>query len=102
MKPSLGTWPGSDIIPVNYEQDTCGPMARNIQDVELLHRIVSGIDEKSDISSRTLRVGYLGKFNQISIPFRMVFFSRSITTWFSFSSNSFESFTIDNIDRFKQ
>jgi amidase len=95
LKPSLGTWPGNDIIPVNYEQDSCGPMTRNIQDVELLHRIVSGMNEKNDISSRTLRVGYLGKFNQnknneISIKFLMVgFYSRSITRWYCFSSNSF-------------
>jgi amidase len=79
LKPSLGTWPNEDIIPVNYEQDSCGPMARTIQDVELLHRIVSRTKEKIDISSRTLRVGYLGKLNQkktniISILIALHFF----------------------------
>jgi amidase len=61
FKPSLGTWPQEDIIPVNYDQDSCGPMTRNIKDVELLHRIASGIKEKDDYDSRILRVGYLGK-----------------------------------------
>jgi hypothetical protein len=39
-------------------------MARNIKDVELLHRIASGIKDNDDNSSRTLRVGYLGKFKK--------------------------------------
>ncbi|CAF2899091.1 unnamed protein product [Rotaria sp. Silwood2] len=64
LKPSLGTWPTQDIIPINYDQDSCGPMTRCIKDVELLHRIVSEIKENNDNYSRSLRVGYLGKFNE--------------------------------------
>jgi len=64
LKPTLGTWPSEDIIPVNYDQDTCGPMARNVKDVELLHRIASGIKNNVDNDSRSLRVGYLGEFNK--------------------------------------
>ncbi len=47
---------------MNYDQDTCGPMTRNIKDGELLHRIASGIRDNNDNDSRTLRVGYLGKY----------------------------------------
>ncbi|CAF4008175.1 unnamed protein product [Rotaria sp. Silwood2] len=61
LKPSLGTWPTQDIIPINYDQDSCGPMTRCIKDVELLHRIVSEIKENNDNYSRSLRVGYLGQ-----------------------------------------
>jgi Asp-tRNA(Asn)/Glu-tRNA(Gln) amidotransferase A subunit family amidase len=61
LKPSLGSWPSEDIVPVNYDQDSCGPMTRNIKDVELLHRIASGMKMNDDNDSRSLRVGYLGK-----------------------------------------
>ncbi|CAF0944146.1 unnamed protein product [Adineta ricciae] len=61
LKPTLGTWPGEDIIPVNYDQDCCGPMARTVKDVELLHRIAVGIPNTSSSDSRSLRVGYLGQ-----------------------------------------
>jgi amidase len=64
LKPTLGTWPKEDIIPINYDQDTCGPMTRNIRDVELLHRIATGINNKNDNDSRSLRVGYLSKLIQ--------------------------------------
>ena len=63
LKPSLGTWPNEDIIPINYDQDSCGPMTRNIRDVELLHRIASGIKDNDNSDSRIIRVGYLGKLN---------------------------------------
>ena len=69
LKPSLGTWPMEEIIPVNYDQDSCGPMARNIEDIGLLHRIVSGINEKSENDSRILRVGFLGKIHLEIKPF---------------------------------
>lgn len=61
LKPTLGSWPGDDIIPVNYDQDTCGPMTRNVKDVVLLHRIASGVQQATEDSSRSLRVGYLGE-----------------------------------------
>jgi len=55
---------------VNYDQDTCGPMARTVGDVELLHRIASGRNKTTADVSRSLRVGYLGK----SISIEFVFF----------------------------
>lgn len=62
LKPTIGTWPSQDIIPLSYDQDTCGPMTRNVKDVELLHRIASGIKENADFETRSMRVGYLSKF----------------------------------------
>ena len=59
LKPSVGTWPNEDIVPINFDQDTCGPMARNIDDIDLLHRIATGI--KDDDCSRPIRVGYVSK-----------------------------------------
>ncbi|CAF0799115.1 unnamed protein product [Rotaria sordida] len=61
LKPSLGTWPSKDIIPINYDQDSCGPMTRYIKDVELLHRIAAEIKDNDDNYNRLLRVGYLGQ-----------------------------------------
>lgn len=70
LKPSLGTWPMEDIIPINYDQDCCGPMARSIQDLQLLHQIASGMKETIDHESRVLRVGYLGELKEIMNYFR--------------------------------
>ena len=64
LKPTLGTWPNNGIIPINYDQDSCGPMTRTIKDIELLHRIVSGIETDNN---KLLRVGYLGKLKLKSI-----------------------------------
>lgn len=61
LKPTLGTWPNDEIIPVNYDQDTCGPMARDVSDIELLHRLVIGRPNDAHERGRSLRVGYLCK-----------------------------------------
>ncbi|CAF2061435.1 unnamed protein product [Rotaria magnacalcarata] len=57
LKPSVNAWPKDNIIPINYDQDTCGPLARTIEDIELLHRIATDI--KDDHHSRPIRVGYI-------------------------------------------
>ncbi|CAF3469297.1 unnamed protein product [Rotaria socialis] len=57
LKPSVNAWPKDNIIPINYDQDTCGPLARTIEDIELLHRIATDI--KDDNHSRSIRVGYI-------------------------------------------
>ena len=80
LKPTLGTWPGEDIIPINYDQDSCGPMTRCVSDVELLHRIVTGNKNEDLETGRSLRVGYLGKFYRPLIP------------WLLFSQTPSESF----------
>ena len=63
LKPTLGSWPSEDIIPVNYEQDSCGPMTRNVEDVALLHRLVAGVDCNDHDRGRSLRIGYLCKYS---------------------------------------
>jgi hypothetical protein len=101
LKPSLGTWPTEDIIPVNYDQDSCGPMTRNIKDVELLHRIASGFKNNPENDSRSLRVGYLGMFCiSLNKLLHLIRF-RSISRWYCITSNSFFSITFNNISRFK-
>ncbi|CAF4343385.1 unnamed protein product, partial [Rotaria magnacalcarata] len=40
LKPSVNAWPKDNIIPINYDQDTCGPLAH-------------------DHHSRPIRVGYI-------------------------------------------
>lgn len=72
LKPTLGTWPSEDIIPINYDQDCCGPMARCVSDVELLHRIVTGNKNQDLETGRSLRVGYLGESYRTILPLLLV------------------------------
>ncbi|MFI8951554.1 amidase [Streptomyces sp. NPDC053750] len=43
-KPSLGLVSGSGVVPISAEQDTAGPMARNVIDVALTLSVLSGRD----------------------------------------------------------
>lgn len=60
LKTTRGSWPLDGIIPINYDQDCCGPMTRTIGDLQILHRVISGNDDGVGIA-RTLRVGYFGR-----------------------------------------
>ncbi|CAF3339479.1 unnamed protein product [Rotaria sp. Silwood1] len=87
LKPSLGTWPKQDIIPINYDQDSCGPLTRCIKDVELLHRIVSGIKEDNNNYHRSLRVGYLGQSQDGIVLFQALSSLLPLTTLINLNSD---------------
>ena len=44
LKPTVGRWSRSGIIPISHTQDTAGPMTRTIKDAALLLSALSGAD----------------------------------------------------------
>jgi len=44
IKPTVGLWSRSGIVPISYTQDTAGPMARTVKDAAILLGTVTGID----------------------------------------------------------
>ena len=44
IKPTVGLWSRSGIIPISYTQDTAGPMARTVWDAAKLLGAITGID----------------------------------------------------------
>jgi amidase len=46
IKPTLGLWSRSGIIPIAHSQDTAGPMARTVADVAILLGALTGVDER--------------------------------------------------------
>jgi amidase len=45
IKPTLGLWSRSGIIPIAHSQDTAGPMARTVADAAILLGALTGVDE---------------------------------------------------------
>ena len=50
IKPTVGLWSRSGIIPISYTQDTAGPMARTVKDAAKLLGALTGVDS-SDIKT---------------------------------------------------
>jgi len=44
IKPTVGLWSRSGIIPISYTQDTAGPMARSVSDAAILLGAITGKD----------------------------------------------------------
>jgi len=44
IKPTIGLWSRSGIIPISYTQDTAGPMSRTVRDAAILLGAITGID----------------------------------------------------------
>jgi amidase len=44
-KPTLGLVSGDGVVPISHEQDSAGPMARNVTDAAILLDIIDGVDE---------------------------------------------------------
>jgi amidase len=52
IKPTLGLWSRSGIVPVAHSQDTAGPMARTVADVAILLGALTGVDERDPATKR--------------------------------------------------
>ncbi len=50
IKPTVGLWSRSGIIPISATQDTPGPMARTVTDAVILLGALTGIDEHDSIT----------------------------------------------------
>jgi amidase len=61
LKPTVGSIPGTGIVPLSRSQDTAGPMARSVRDVALLFAVLSGradaVGAGDPARSRTMTVG---------------------------------------------
>ena len=48
IKPTLGLWSRAGVVPITADQDTAGPMARNVTDAAVLLGAATGIDPLDD------------------------------------------------------
>lgn len=61
LRPSQGAISGEGIIPYSLTQDTAGPIARNLDDLEILYRVMAEDDEEVDMAM-VPRIGVLRSF----------------------------------------
>jgi amidase len=55
IKPTLGLWSREGIVPISADQDTAGPMARNVTDAAVLLGAATGVD--SDDAATAAQAG---------------------------------------------
>lgn len=53
IKPTVGLWSRSGIIPISHTQDTAGPMCRTVKDAAILLGALSGIDDTDKITKNS-------------------------------------------------
>jgi amidase len=63
IKPTLGLWSREGIIPITADQDTAGPMARNVTDAAVLLGALTGVD-RSDPATRAQRGNAFRNYRQ--------------------------------------
>ena len=57
VKPTVGLWSRSGIIPISVSQDTAGPMARTVADAAALLGVLTGTDPRDDATRASARAG---------------------------------------------
>jgi amidase len=50
MKPTVGLWSRSGIIPISYTTDSAGPMTRTVRDAAILLGALAGVDEEDEMT----------------------------------------------------
>jgi amidase len=53
IKPTVGLWSRSGIIPISHTQDTAGPMARTVTDAVILLGALAGTDSQDAVTSES-------------------------------------------------
>ncbi|MEM1136103.1 MAG: amidase [Bacteroidota bacterium] len=53
IKPTVGLWSRSGIIPISHTQDTAGPMCRTVADAATLLGPLTGIDSRDEITKNS-------------------------------------------------
>jgi amidase len=51
IKPTVGLWSRSGVIPISHSQDTAGPMARTVRDAALLLGPLTGVDPSDEATA---------------------------------------------------
>ncbi len=53
IKPTVGLWSRSGIIPISATQDTAGPMARTVRDAAILLGALTGVDNADEVTKKS-------------------------------------------------
>ncbi len=53
IKPTVGLWSRSGIIPISATQDTAGPMGRTVRDAAILLGALTGVDSKDAVTAQS-------------------------------------------------
>lgn len=80
MKPTVGLWSRSGIIPISKTQDTAGPMARTVKDVAILLGILTGADNKDTATQskdRKIATNYAQDLSTTSLQGKRIGFEKS-------------------------
>ena len=59
IKPTVGLWSRSGIIPISATQDTAGPMARTVRDAAILLGALTGVDNADEITKESIGKSYI-------------------------------------------
>ena len=51
IKPTVGLWSRSGVIPISHSQDTAGPMCRTVRDAAILLGAVTGVDPRDEATA---------------------------------------------------
>ena len=51
IKPTLGLWSRAGVVPISADQDTAGPMARNVTDAAVLLGALTGVDPNDPVTA---------------------------------------------------
>ncbi len=58
IKPTVGLWSRSGIIPISATQDTAGPMARTVKEAAILLGVLTGVDTKDPVTVESIGKSY--------------------------------------------
>jgi amidase len=53
IKPTVGLWSRTGIIPISKTQDTAGPMTRNVTDAAILLGALTGVDDQDPVTRQS-------------------------------------------------
>ena len=56
IKPTVGLWSRSGIVPISYTQDTAGPMSRTVRDAAIFLGAVTGVDNNDKKTKKSKKM----------------------------------------------